>query len=486
MSAIVTAALFFALSGSARGRLDSVQVLDDSKLQSLDNTSIITQISTSTILDYNGLTDQSINSSVSFNKLSSTAEQKKDPVTEESKFSGSEDRNTYTAEQRGEYVSEQRRDSVKIWFRQSKINLVPNLHNNRENLESATKRLDSICSDPFRYRLRSVQFIGAASPEGSIRFNRWLSEQRAATLTYYLKHYVSFPDSLVTFSYLGRDWQGLKQRVLADPNVPRQDQVLKLLDSKPEPLEELKRTQAYPYLYAKHFPELRAASLVLEYDYYTPLLWAGLDTEAQALSTLKPTPPLQKSKPLCHFWMDIRSNLLYDAVLAPNIGADFYLGNHYSLGFNYKYAWLKDDSRHIYWRDYGGDLNIKYWFGKLAEEKPFQGHHVGLYAQAFTYDFEFGGKGVLGGLPGGTLLDDYSIILAADYGYSLPLTEKLNLDFCIGAGYMSGIFREYHPEDGCYVWDATKKQHYFGITKLEISLVRVFDFRYFKKGGQNR
>ena len=184
--------------------------------------------------------------------------------------------------------------------------------------------------------------------------------------------------------------------------------------------------------------------------------------------------------------MDIRSNLLYDAVLAPNIGADFYLGNHYSLGFNYKYAWLKDDSRHIYWRDYGGDLNIKYWFGKLADEKPFQGHHVGLYAQAFTYDFEFGGKGVMGGLPGGTLLDDFSIILAADYGYSLPLTEKLNLDFCIGAGYMSGIFREYHPEDGCYVWDATKKQQYFGITKLEISLVRVFDFRYFKKGGQNR
>ena len=51
---------------------------------------------------------------------------------------------------------------------------------------------------------------------------------------------------------------------------------------------------------------------------------------------------------------------------------------------------------------------------------------------------------------------------------------------------MVGMVREYHPEDECYVWDATKKQQYLGLTKLEISLVRVFDFRHIKKGGQGR
>lgn len=383
-------------------------------------------------------------------------------------------------------AQECRRDSVKIWFRQSKIDLVPGLHGNKENLDSATVRLERIVSNPFMYRLKSVHFVGAASPEGSIRFNRWLSEQRAATLIGYLDKYVSFPDSLVTVDCLGRDWQGLKQRVLADPQVPQRDRVLSLIDSKPEPLAELKATKAYPYLYWNHFPELRASSLVLEYQCFPVLLPAGLSSVADYAEVNQITPPYRQIRPLQHLWVDVRSNLLYDALAAPNLGFDVYLGSGFSLGANWKYAWFKNDRRHFYWRDYGGDINFKYWFGELAQQRPLQGHHLGLYAQAFTYDFEFGGKGVMGGHPGGNLLDEFNTIVAAEYGYSLPLNDKWNLDFSIGAGYMNGLFREYHPEDECYVWDATKKQQYFGLTKLEISLVRVFDFHYLEKGGKRQ
>lgn len=376
-------------------------------------------------------------------------------------------------------------NSVKIWFRQSKINYDPTLHDNQQNLDSFSPQLDSILSDKIHYRIRSIQFTGGASPEGSIRFNRWLSVKRAETLRSYLSNYVTFPDSLVTTVHLGRDWQGLRQRVLDDPNVPGRDAVLKLLDYKEEPLEELKGMRAYNYLYLKHFPELRASSLVIEYDTFPVLLTAGISSKAEFFNIPK-IPPYRPEKPLRHYYMTLKTNVLYDLVLAPNIGAEFWLGNNFSAGLDWKYAWMKNDRRHFYWRDYGGDINLKYWFGDLSRQKPFQGHHIGAYAQVLTYDFEFGGKGIMGGLPGGTLLDDYSIILAADYGFSLPLTDKFNLDFCIGAGYMAGMVREYHPEDECYVWDATKKQQYLGLTKLEISLVRVFDFRHIKKGGQKR
>ena len=135
-------------------------------------------------------------------------------------------------------------NSVKIWFRQSKINYDPTLHDNQQNLNSFSPQLDSILSDKIHYRIRSIQFIGGASPEGSIRFNRWLSVKRAETLRDYLSYYVTFPDSLVTTVHLGRDWQGLRQRVLDDPNVPGRDAVLKLLDYKEEPLEE-KRKKRY-------------------------------------------------------------------------------------------------------------------------------------------------------------------------------------------------------------------------------------------------
>ena len=377
-------------------------------------------------------------------------------------------------------------DSVKIFFRQSKIDLRPSLHGNKQALDEFTAQLDSICSDKIHYRIRSVKFTGGASPEGSIRFNRWLSVQRAATLRNYVSRYATFPDSLVTTVHLGRDWQGLRQRVLDDPLVPGRDAVLRLLDTKTEPLEELKQMRAYNYLFLKHFPELRASSLVIEYDKYPQLLTARLSSEAEFFGVSEITPPYRPVKPFRHYYMTLRTNVLYDLVLAPNIGAEFWLGNNFSVGLDWKYAWMKNDRRHFYWRDYGGDINLKYWFGDLSRQKPFQGHHIGAYAQVLTYDFEFGGKGIMGGLPGGTLLDDYSIILAADYGFSLPLTDKFNLDFCIGAGYMAGMVREYHPEDECYVWDATKKQQYLGLTKLEISLVRVFDFRQNRKGGQKR
>ncbi|MGM9752924.1 MAG: hypothetical protein ACI3ZK_02575 [Candidatus Cryptobacteroides sp.] len=191
-------------------------------------------------------------------------------------------------------VIETQRDSVKIWFRQSKINLVPELHGNREALDSAVSRLQTITTNPLQYRLQSIQLIGAASPEGTIRFNRWLSKERSITLINYLNRYVSFPDSLMTVAHLGRDWQGLKNRVLADPDVPQRDKVLSLLDSKPEPLEELKKSRAYPYLYLTHFPELRAASLVLEYQYFPPLMSAALADEAKYLSNSKITPPMRR------------------------------------------------------------------------------------------------------------------------------------------------------------------------------------------------
>ena len=183
-------------------------------------------------------------------------------------------------------------NSVKIWFRQSKINYDPILHDNQQNLNSFSPQLDSILSDKIHYRIRSIQFIGGASPEGSIRFNRWLSVKRAETLRSYLSNYVTFPDSLVTTVHLGRDWQGLRQRVLDDPNVPGRDAVLKLLDYKEEPLEELKGMRAYNYLYRKHFPELRASSLVIEYDTFPELLTAGISSKAEFFNIPQITPPL--------------------------------------------------------------------------------------------------------------------------------------------------------------------------------------------------
>ena len=177
------------------------------------------------------------------------------------------------------------------------------------------------------------------------------------------------------------------------------------------------------------------------------------------------------------FYMGFKTNLLYNILAIPNIGVEFYLGSNFSVAANWHYAWWKNDKKHNYWRTYGGDLALRYWWGKRAHEKPLTGHHIGLYGQMITYDFELGGRGVLA--------DRWSWAAGLEYGCSLPVAKRLNLDFTIGMGYHWGEFKEYLPIDGHYVWQATKNRNYWGPTKAEISLVWLIgkDNYNVKKGG---
>lgn len=170
--------------------------------------------------------------------------------------------------------------------------------------------------------------------------------------------------------------------------------------------------------------------------------------------------------------MDLRTNMLFDAFAIPNIGVDFYLGKNFTIGANWMYAWWKTDKRHRYWRIYGGEINARRFFGSKAAEKPLTGHHLGIYAGAFTYDFEWGGMGYMGGKPSGTLWDRCMFYGGLEYGYSLPVSPRLNIDFTLGIGYMRGTEERYVPEiNDHYVWKGTYKRSWVGPTKAEVSLV---------------
>ena len=168
-----------------------------------------------------------------------------------------------------------------------------------------------------------------------------------------------------------------------------------------------------------------------------------------------------KKKP----FLALRTNLLYDAVLIPNIGVEVALGKGFTLGADWFGTWLYSNKQHWYWQGYGGYLTARYYFGKAAEEQPFTGHHVGIYGTALTYDVEFGGTGYQAakfGFGGGV-----------EYGYSLRVAESLCLDFNLGLGYQGGEYKKYMPTDdgtGHYVWMSTHRRHWWGPTKAEVSL----------------
>jgi len=378
-------------------------------------------------------------------------------------------------------------DPVKIYFSVGSAKLDPALRGNRQALAHITETVNTSKADSTR-RIQRIELVGGASPEGGVETNKRLSERRAAAVFSYLLSYWGgkIDDVELSSSATGGDWQGLLALAEADGDLPYRTETIGLLreivsnrnnDEQAASLNLRRLKQLHggtPYKYIRDnlFPELRSSTLrlkLVDLNESEPIATA----QAVTADTITVHDTVYVTRPCVHkpFYMAAKTNLLYDALLLPNIGVEFYLCRNLSIAADWTYGWWRNNDRHLYWRAYGGDIALRWWFGAAARRKPLTGHHIGLYGSVFTYDFETGGKGYMGGKPGGTLWDKMNYAAGVEYGYSLPVARRLNLDFSIGVGYWGGTYYEYKPMDDCYVWQSTKQRHWVGPTKAEISLV---------------
>ncbi len=305
---------------------------------------------------------------------------------------------------------------------------------------------------------------------------------------------VEIPDSVITYNDSYIPWEYLSSLVNAS-DISHKDEILKIIneeakivdyigdrsiDNRILKLQKLDGGKVWQEMLRRFFSPMRNACVLFVTFRTEPLpRIEPVIAKVDSVYTIEWTPTLpilldpiqpvkQTRKP---FYMAVKTNMLEDLFLVPNIGMEFYLGGQWSVGANWKYAWWNIDSKAYFWRIYGGDVYVRRYFGSKAKEKPLLGHHIGIYAQAVTYDFELGGKGIMGGVPSGNMFDKLNYGVGVEYGYSLPIAKRLNMDFSIGFGYLGGQYQEYKPVDDCYVWQATKHRHYWGPTKAEISLV---------------
>lgn len=207
----------------------------------------------------------------------------------------------------GGVLSEARevRDSVKIYFRQGYSVLDMSICDNAEVLGRIADSLRWSYTDSL-YTLKSVEVVGGASPEGTIPLNKRLSEKRANVLFDYLSQYGILPDSLTTFTFLGRDWGGLLELVEQDENVPYREETIeflrdiisrceggeKLADNNVGRLSRFMGGAPYRYMYRELFPEIRASRVYLTYDKTRNPIYLPL---AQAPVVLLDTPPVRVS-----------------------------------------------------------------------------------------------------------------------------------------------------------------------------------------------
>ena len=367
---------------------------------------------------------------------------------------------------------------VKVYYRRGYSTLDRNLRDNETRLKDFGTRLQRFQADTL-CRIRNVNISSGASPEGTFSFNERLAEKRASQITSFLRQHTSLGDLQFRTVTVGIDWKGLSRMVEAS-DMRYKDEVLDIIYNTPEwayddagkssdarkrRLMTLRGGEPWRYMDKHFFPELRYSAVQIIWDIEPVIVPEEPEPEPQ------PEPEVVVAPQPKPFYMALKTNLLYDALIVPNIGIEFYLGRNWSIGADWMYAWWKTDRKQWYWRTYGGDLVVRKWLGRRAQEKPLTGHHLGVYGQMFTYDFETGGTGYMGGKPGGTLWDKMNYVVGVEYGYSLPIGRRLNLDFTLGVGYWGGEYYKYKPVDDHYVWQETKQRHWFGPTKAEISLV---------------
>ena len=392
-----------------------------------------------------------------------------------------------------------------IYFRPGYSLLELSYRDNAANMKALTQGIQTIKGNPC-VQLQHIRILSAASPEGNSALNKRVAKRRGERLRDYLKETLVLPDSIFTVSSAGEDWQGLAA-LIAKEKTPWRNKALqiirhtpewvtrngKVVDGRKRQLQNLDGGKAWKYMLDNHFYTLRTGAVVVcEVKTLaaesTPSAAEASQEQArpepasqQSASQSPSSPPFPaipsqvhpapQAPPVASYFA-LKSNLLYDALLVPNLSLEASIGSGWTLGAGGMFAWWSKDAKHRYWRIYGGDLEIRKYFGTLSKSKPLQGHHLGIYGDFLTYDFEFGAKGYQ---------SKATYAAGIKYGYSHPIANRLNLDFALGIGYLHSNYKTYVPRDGCYVYQETKKRKWLGPTQAEISLVWLIG-----KGNTNK
>ena len=399
-----------------------------------------------------------------------------------------------------------------IYFRPGYSLLELSYRDNAANMKALTQGIQTIKGNPC-VQLQHIRILSAASPEGNSALNKRVAKRRGERLRDYLKETLVLPDSIFTVSSAGEDWQGLAA-LIAKEKTPWRNKALqiirhtpewvtrngKVVDGRKRQLQNLDGGKAWKYMLDNHFYTLRTGAVVVcEVKTLaaesTPSAaearleqarseQARLESASQQSASQSPSSPpfpaipsqvhpsSESQEPPVASYFALKSNLLYDALLVPNLSLEASIGSGWTLAAGGMFAWWSKDAKHRYWRIYGGDLEIRKYFGTLSKSKPLQGHHLGIYGDFLTYDFEFGAKGYQ---------SKATYAAGIKYGYSHPIANRLNLDFALGIGYLHSNYKTYVPRDGCYVYQETKKRKWLGPTQAEISLVWLLG-----KGNTNK
>lgn len=221
---------------------------------------------------------------------------------------------------------------------------------------------------------------------------------------------------------------------------------------------------------SKFEPIISQASIPVPSAYFEKESIDILPNEAPVeISTLKEEDEDTRS---FNFPFILKSNLIYDAMLAPSLEIEYVINDRWSAGVETSIAWWHNNNKPWFYQIATLIPEVRY---RIDARKQGHYHSVGLFGGAGWYDLEYKKTGYQGEL----------WMAGLSYSYSFPINKLLGFEAGAGLGFMSAKYEEYLPQDGHFAYQQTTRTNFFGPLRLKFAL--VFDFNRWlktKKGGE--
>ena len=375
-----------------------------------------------------------------------------------------------TVEERDSSISKK----IYVVFPLSNSEVNPSLGNNRTELLKIKTGIDEIRSDK-KNSLKGIEIKGYASPDGPYANNARLARERTQSLVDYVAANYDVDRRIITTAYEPEDWAGLRRFIVeaTDEQLEYRHALLAIIDSQLTPDEKEQRMRTfYPkdfaYLMENCLPKLRHSDYRIDFK-----MRVLVETRHARKDTLLMLPfhgdsyrkQSRQSSPYNALFA-LKTNLLFDLALAPNVEVEFPLGkkNRWSFMAEYWTPWYvwHHNSRAYELQLWG--VELRKWLGECRERRPkLTGTFLGYYLAIAKYDFEWNSVGDQGELISGGIT----------LGHSWTISRHWNLEASISAGALWGPRRHYNGEfdDSHLIWKNNKNLFYAGPTKAKISLV---------------
>ncbi len=169
----------------------------------------------------------------------------------------------------------------------------------------------------------------------------------------------------------------------------------------------------------------------------------------------------------------LKSNILYDATLSPNIGVEVGISPRWTFDLSGNLnLWTVGDGHK--WRHWMLQPEARYWFCQR-----FAGHFLGFHALGGQYNFgnlDMGFKFL--GTDFRNLKDrryeGWGIGTGVAYGYAWPLSKHWNLEAEFGFGWVWTRFDSYPCAECGSKIDDGRVHNYVGPTKIAVNIEYVF------------